>query len=58
MERAGLVATVRRPGRSPIVTIRDPTDGPGQTDGAHWKTETAMSYDRTGVEVPTFGRKA
>lgn len=29
MERAGLVAAVRRQGRSPIVSILDPTSGPG-----------------------------
>jgi hypothetical protein len=29
LERAGLVSAVRRPGRSPVVSIRDPTAGPG-----------------------------
>jgi DNA-binding transcriptional ArsR family regulator len=32
LERAGLVSAVRRPGRSPIVTIRDPTAGPGPVE--------------------------
>jgi hypothetical protein len=33
LEVAGLVSAARRPGRSPVVLIGDPTCGPGQTDG-------------------------
>jgi hypothetical protein len=29
LKRAGLVSAARRPGRAPVVSIRDPTAGPG-----------------------------
>jgi len=32
LEGAGLVSAVRRPGRSPVVSVLDPEAGPGRSD--------------------------
>jgi hypothetical protein len=52
LEEAGSVSTVRRSGRSPVVTIRNPSDGPGP----HGRTpaDSQVGWVIKTARVPNF----